>query len=176
MCAEHCLAKNEDFAILFGDDLIKSTKPALAQLINVYKKTNSSVIGVQKILKKEIENYGVIDYIGKINQSAIQIKALVEKPKATEAPSSLGIVGKYICKYNIFNAIKNGNKSSGGELRLIDGFKYLIEKKQEKIFSKILTGIRYDTGSKAGWLKANIAFALEDTLFKKEILNFIKTL
>ena len=128
----------------------------LQQLIQVYEERKSSVIGVQEISGKEIESYGVVS--GKQNHGIIDINALVEKPKYEEAPSKYGIIGKYVCNYEVLAAISSGQKSADGELRLIDGFKNLLWNKKA-ICAKVIEGDRYDTGSKEGWLRANIAFA-----------------
>lgn len=157
LCAEHCVAKGEDFAVLFGDDIIDGSVPALRQLIDVYNKNKTSVIGVQIINGKEIENYGVVG--GEPNKWGEGIvDELQEKPKQEEALSNLGIIGKYVCTYNVLEAIRSGSAGRDGELRLIDGFKFLL-KNGERIAAKVIEGTRYDTGSKIGWLRANIAFA-----------------
>ena len=159
LCAEHCIFPGEDFAVLFGDDIIDNQVPALKQLIDVYQTTKTSVIGVQKVPRSEVSNYGVIDFSESTNNNDIfEITALVEKPELNQAPSSFGIIGKYVCNYDVLANIKKAAKSLDGEKRLIDGFIYMLNNNQ-KIFAKNIAGTRYDTGSKAGWLKANIAFS-----------------
>jgi UTP--glucose-1-phosphate uridylyltransferase len=164
LSASHCISKNEDFAVLFGDDIIDNNVPALRQLIDVYNNTQTSVIGVQEIIGKDIESYGVVG--GEKNQNIIHVNNLVEKPLYAEALSKYGIIGKYICRYDVLAAIAAGEQNPGEELRLIDGFKYLL-KNNVPLSAKIIEGDRYDTGSKIGWLKANIAFA------KKQGMNLL---
>ncbi len=156
LCAKDFINNWEDFAVLFGDDIIYNDQPALSQLIKTYKNTNTNIIGTQIIEWKAIENYWTVE-IGLENEDFIDVKNLVEKPKMEDAPSNIWIIWKYICKYEIFDAIKNWTKSDDWELRLIDGFKYLLNK-WEKISAKIIKWKRFDTGSKQGLLEANIFF------------------
>jgi UTP--glucose-1-phosphate uridylyltransferase len=167
LCAEHCIFKDEDFAVLFGDDIIDNEVPALKQLLNNYEKNNSSVIGVQNIYGREIEKYGVTG----VNFETRKIEKLQEKPKYEDAVSSLGIIGKYVCKYEVLDAIKKSSKiNSDGEQRLVDGFNYLLKNKKD-IYAQIIEGKRYDTGSKLGWLRANIAYALKNPVLSPEIIS-----
>ena len=164
LSAAHCISQNEDFAVLFGDDIIDNNIPALRQLIDVYNNTQTSVIGVQEIAGKDIESYGVV--AGEKHQNIIHINNLVEKPLYAEAPSKYGIIGKYICHYDVLEALSSRTQIKNEELRLIDGFKYLLQQ-NIPLSAKIIEGDRYDTGSKIGWLKANIAFA------KKQGMNLL---
>ena len=160
LCAQHCIAEGEDFAVLFGDDIIDNSVPALKQLIDVYNTNKTSVIGVQEIEGQEIENYGVVGFESQ-GSGFTPVSSLVEKPKQADAPSNMGIIGKYVCTYDVFQAIEHGALSPDGERRLIDGFKFMLKNNQE-IAAKVIEGTRYDTGSKVGWLKANIAFAKKE--------------
>ena len=157
LCAKEVVG-NEPFAILFGDDIVDSKVPALKQLIQVYEKTKSSVIALQKVPKNETENYGII----KPKQSdgrLHQIETLVEKPEPKKAPSNLGIIGKYVVTPEIIEALEKAKPSHGGEIRLIDGFMQL--NRQQKIYGLEVQGQRYDTGNKLGLIEATINFALQ---------------
>jgi len=171
LCAEHCIAEGEDFAVLFGDVIIDHDIPALAQMMDIYNTQKSSVIGVQEFDLSVISNYGVIAYEDNLsNKVAGQylIKGLVEKPKASEAPSNLGILGKYICTYDVLKSIAQGSNSGDGEKRLIDGFRFMLDQGQSLFASKIL-GDFYDTGSKIGWLHANLGFANKNPELRKSL-------
>jgi UTP--glucose-1-phosphate uridylyltransferase len=139
----------EAFLVLFGDDLIFGQ--SARQLVEVYEKENSTVIGLQKVAKSEVDKYGIVGI-----QEDSSITQFVEKPKLVDAPSDLAIVGKYICTPRIFEILAS-NPNSSGEIRLIDALAILL--KEEKIFGEILTGERFDCGSKVGWLAANNFFA-----------------
>jgi UTP--glucose-1-phosphate uridylyltransferase len=144
---------NEPFLVLFGDDIVKNDVPAAKQLIDNFY--GESVIAVEKIPKAEISSYGVITP-GEQKGNLYEVKGLVEKPSADKAPSDLGIIGKYICPAEIFNALKNTNVCSGGECRLIDGFIELS--KSQKIWAYQIEGKRFDTGKPKGLVEANNAF------------------
>lgn len=169
LCASHCIFPGEDFAVLFGDDIIEAKKPALSQLIDLYQEKKSTIIGVQEVDMNEIHNYGVVGSAN-INNDSCLVSALQEKPKKEKALSNLGIIGKYVCKYEVLDAILKGSSSQDGELRLIDGFMHLL-KNEEEIYAKTISGLRFDTGSKIGWLKANIYYAMQDKNMKSELLS-----
>jgi UTP--glucose-1-phosphate uridylyltransferase len=176
LCAEHCISEGESFAVLFGDDIITHADPALLQLIRSYEQKKCSIIGVQKIEGKEIEKYGVVqaEFINGLGK----VEKLQEKPKYENAVSSYGIIGKYVCTHEIFKGIVAGASSRvspDSELRLIDGFMYLL-KKESEVYTQCITGKRYDTGSKIGWLKANISFALESEELQAEMKEFLSHL
>ena len=173
LCAEHCISENEDFAVLFWDDIIDNAIPALKQLVNCYEETNTSVIWVKEINWKEIENYWVVS-IDKRMWDSILINWLVEKPLFKDSPSNLWIIWKYICKYDIFDAIKKWSESPDWELRLIDWFIHNLA--HSDIYAKVLEWTRYDTGSKIWWIKANIAYALKDDVLNDELMEFLKNI
>lgn len=114
----------EPFAVMFGDDIVKTNgTPALAQLIEVFKKTGSSVIAIQEIDKSQSINYGVPKTNRTITENIFGITDLVEKPIPSKAPSNFGIIGKYIITEKAFNSLKKLKSGSLGEIRLIDGLK-----------------------------------------------------
>jgi len=147
------LVGNEPFLVLFGDDIVKGDVPSAKQLIDSFQ--GESIIAVEKVPESEISSYGVIDP-GEQNGNLYEVKGLVEKPEASKAPSDLGIIGKYICPPEIFDALKNADTSKGGEIRLIDGFIELS--KSQKIWAFQIEGERFDTGKPSGLVSANNAF------------------
>jgi UTP--glucose-1-phosphate uridylyltransferase len=157
LCAKEIIG-NEPFAVLFGDDIIDNDPPATKQLIEVFEKTQSSCIGLEEIPDEEIPSYGIIGG-KKTGEYLYEIETMIEKPEIKDAPSNLGIIGKYICTPEIFNALEKSQKSKDGEIRLIDGFRELI--KTQKIYGVKLKGKRYDCGHKLGLIKATIDFALK---------------
>ncbi|MBT4384444.1 UTP--glucose-1-phosphate uridylyltransferase [Candidatus Peregrinibacteria bacterium] len=156
LCAKHLL-EGEDFAVIFGDDIIDTEESALKQLLDVYKETNSPVICTQQVPEDQISNYGVIEPLN-INERKIAVKGLVEKPKREDAPSNYGIIGKYICTAEVLNHLAAAESSyKDGEIRLIDGFRKMLEEKKE-IYALEVKGTRFDAGNEKGLLEANIAF------------------
>ncbi len=144
---------NEPFVVLFGDDIVKSDVPAARQLIGHFK--GESVVAVERIPKEKSVLYGVIRP-GKQHDRLYEVLDLVEKPDPDEAPSDLGVIGKYVCPPDIFRALKEAPHGKDGEVRLIDGFIKL--KETQKIWALEIEGERFDTGHPGGLAAAANAF------------------
>lgn len=172
MCAREVVG-NEPFAVMFGDDIVDSKVPALKQLINVYEKTSCSVIGLEKVPKEDTDKYGIVKSCG-FDGRMHHIDGMVEKPEPKDAPSDLGIIGKYVCTPEIFDALERAKPSKDGEIRLIDGFLELI--KTQQIYGYELEGKRYDTGDIFGFIQATIDFALKRNELKEPLKNHLRTL
>jgi UTP--glucose-1-phosphate uridylyltransferase len=149
---------NEPFAVLLADDLIDGgNKSCLAQMVEQFTQTQASIIAVQKIAKEETKKYGIVDV--ESDEMLTIIKGIVEKPNPEDAPSNLGVVGRYILTPRIFNLLEQTQHGSGGEIQLTDAIaKLLLE---EKTYAYQFQGKRYDCGSKLGYLEATIAYALK---------------
>ena len=172
LCAKELL-EGEPFAVLFGDDIIDGHKPALAQLLEVYEKTGTSVLCTQRVPKENISNYGVIG-IAAQEGSRLQVASLIEKPTHKEAPSDYGIIGKYICTPDVLEALDRSLSSKpDGEIRLIDGFRTLLSEGKQ-IFALEVEGQRYDTGTAWGLLEANLAFAKKDQELSLKLKAFLE--
>lgn len=169
MCAKEHI-NGEACAILFGDDLIQNQKGGLQQLMENFKHYQSSMVAVTKIEPKESEKYGIINISEKID-NCYRVKDMVEKPNATNAPSNLAIIGKYIITPPIIEYLSQAESSHGEEIRLIDGFIRALNSKKEEIIACELKGRRYDTGNIEGLLQANIGYALAN----KELSSGLKT-
>jgi UTP--glucose-1-phosphate uridylyltransferase len=158
LCARQ-LITNEPFAVLLADDLIDGgTKSCLRQMVDVFETSQASVIAVEKIAPSETIKYGVVD-IGGSNDQVANIQAIVEKPRPENAPSNLGVVGRYILTPRIFALLATTTQGSGGEIQLTDAIAKLL--KEEPVQALQFTGKRYDCGSKLGYLEATIAYALK---------------
>ena len=131
--AEKVVGK-DPFAVLLPDDLFFSKKSCLSQLLDVYKKTESSVIAVNKIDKENIHKYGVIKP-GEIKEKLIKIEDIVEKPSYEEAPSDIAVCGRYIFNASIFKFLKSTNFDKSGEIQLTDAIKKLLQ--EEKVYASI---------------------------------------
>ncbi len=164
--------KDDDFAVLLPDDLILG-KNCLKELLTVFNKKKSSVIGAMNVNKNEVNKYGIIKGT-KLNTKTIKVSGLVEKPSIKKAPSQLAIVGRYILKNSIFKYLSKVNKGTGNEIQLTDAIS--LSAKYENVFSFRFSGTRYDCGSKLGFLKAQIASALIDPELKKNIRKELKKL
>jgi len=171
LCAEK-LVGNDPFAIILADDLLSAQTPVLEQMIDVFNHYNTSVIGVEKITRDQSRSYGVISG-KKLEKNLLKLDDIVEKPAPEDAPSNLGVVGRYILSPRIFSHIKNLKPGSGGEYQLTDAIQTLLAK--EQVLAYQYEGIRYDCGSKLGYLKATVEFALKHPEVSEEFKAYLKT-
>ncbi len=171
LCAEKHIG-NEPFVVALGDDIVVSKQPAAKQVIDIFNKYNSSVIGVEEVPKEFISSYGVING-NKIDDNVFQVKDLVEKPKADEAPSNMGIVGRYVLTPEIFSALKQTVPGHKNEIQLTDALKSML--KTQNVFAYKLEGKRYDVGSKLGYLKATIEIALQRDDLKSDVRVYLES-
>ncbi|MBT3704456.1 NTP transferase domain-containing protein [Candidatus Peregrinibacteria bacterium] len=148
--------EDEPFLVLFGDDLVIGATPdapnAAKQLIEAHEKTGSSVIALEEIDPEMSESYGIIKPAPNETGPLYKVEDLVEKPSPSEAPSNLGVIGKYICTPDIWTPLSKAEASVGNEIRLIDGFKKLLSSKD--LYGLKIEGKRYDTGTLEGYKKA----------------------
>jgi UTP--glucose-1-phosphate uridylyltransferase len=158
-------------AILFGDDVVVGKTPTIKQLIKVYEKYRDPVIAVERVDKKEVEKYGIVDAV-KTEERTHQIHSLVEKPLPKDAPSNLAIIGKYIITPDVFEALAKAKPGVGGEIRLIDAFRSIVS--HRSIYAYEFEGERFDCGSKLGFLKAMVYFGLNHKDLKKEFAKHLK--
>lgn len=150
---------NEPFAILLADDLIDgNSHPCLAQMVKVFEHTGGSVIAVEEVDHDKTDQYGIVQ-VEDPSAQRTAIQTIVEKPKPEVAPSNLGVVGRYILTPRIFELLETTGKGAGGEIQLTDAISELLTEQQ--ILAYKFDGIRYDCGSTAGFLKANIEYALK---------------
>lgn len=152
------LIGEEPFAVLLGDDVIDAPVPCLRQLIDLHAGTGSSVLAVQRVPKDEVGSYGVI--AGRqVGDGVYQVLDLVEKPDPRDTPSDLAIIGRYVLTPAIFPLLAETAPDRGGEIQLTDGLRALL--RREPIHALAFVGTRYDAGSKLGFLKATVEFALK---------------
>ncbi|OGY60998.1 MAG: UTP--glucose-1-phosphate uridylyltransferase [Candidatus Colwellbacteria bacterium RIFCSPLOWO2_12_FULL_43_11] len=172
LCASHLVSPDEPVGVLFGDDIVDSGVPCLLQMEDVFDKYGDVVLALDTVPKSEVKHYGVVKAV-KISKNVYEIKDIVEKPDPKDAPSNLIIVGKYIITPRVFAELRKLKKESkGGEVRLADALKSLV--KDKPIYGLKFEGKRYDCGSKLGFLKATVDFALKHNSFKKEFKKYLK--
>lgn len=149
---------DEPFAVLLGDDVVKSEEPCLKQLMNQYENTLSSVIGVQEVPDEDVHRYGVIDPVNTDNR-LMQVTQFVEKPALKDAPSNFAIIGRYVLTPEIFRFLDEKKKGKGGEIQLTDAIESLNS--IQRVFAYAFEGRRYDVGEQLGFIETTIDFALE---------------
>ncbi|HWO77453.1 MAG TPA: UTP--glucose-1-phosphate uridylyltransferase GalU [Bacillus sp. (in: firmicutes)] len=172
-CASRFIG-DEPFAVLLGDDIVHTQdKPCLQQLIDVYERYNSSVIGVQQVPDEDVSKYGIISMKnGEFDPNCYHINDLVEKPKVAEAPSNYAIMGRYILRPEIFEILENQTPGAGGEIQLTDAIKSLNEKQMVVAYN--FEGVRHDVGDKFGFIRAQIDFALDREDLKESLLPYLE--
>lgn len=174
MCAESFVG-NEPFAVLLGDDIVmpEGNEPAVKQCIDAFNKTNSIVLGVQKVSDDVVHKYGVIDIDAKLqsDKTIFKIKGAVEKPEKKDAPSNYAILGRYILKPTIFAELKKTKIDIRGEIELTSAIMSLL--KHESVYAKEFSGRRYDIGSKSDYAISVIDEALKNPETKLEVSKYI---
>lgn len=172
LCAE-AFANHEPFALLLGDDVyVGRTEPATKQLIDAYQQTSSSILGTLAVSEEDVSKYGICEPKQSSDGKLLELKSVVEKPSKEEAPSNLAIGGRYVLTPTIFEFLKNQTRGAGGEIQLTDSILRMMSK--EKVYALAIDGVRYDIGSKKGFLEATVDFALgREDLAKdmQEIIN-----
>ena len=147
----------EPFAVLLPDDVIHSHTPVLQQLLQVFDSRQASVLAVQRIPRDRISGYGVIEQ-EEISPGLHRVKALVEKPRPKDAPSDLGIVGRYVLTSTIFEALAVTEPGALGEIQLTDAIAILLE--NEPVYALEFEGDRYDAGNPLGLIQASVRIGL----------------
>lgn len=155
-CARE-FVEGEPFLLMFPDDLILSERPCAAQLIEAYEQTGGTVIAVHEVPEADIPQYGIVAPAGEGNP--VRLRAVVEKPSIQEAPSNLGIVGRYVLSERILEHIDRIRPGAGGELQITDAIASQIAA-GEPVYALKYEGERFDTGRPVGWLAASLAVAL----------------
>jgi UTP--glucose-1-phosphate uridylyltransferase len=173
LCAESVVG-DEPFAILLADDMIRNDGPgALTQMTKVYQQTGASVIGVEEVPEQLTSSYGIVG-ARENEQGLMEIETIVEKPQPAEAPSRLGVVGRYVLDPAIFGYLRNVRAGAGGEIQLTDGIAALLT--THPVLALPLVGERYDCGSRQGFIKATIEYAMDHDDMRDEILDHLQLL
>jgi UTP--glucose-1-phosphate uridylyltransferase len=170
LCAEK-LVRDEPFAIILADDLLDGQPPVLAQMLKVHEAQKGSVIAVEKIDPAKSSSYGIVDGT-EVASGIYRLSNIVEKPQPKDAPSNLAVVGRYVLSSSIFAHIRNLKPGAGGEIQLTDAIATLL--KEEPVFAYEYDGVRYDCGSKLGYMKASVEFALRHSELGAEFATYLK--
>jgi len=172
LCARRVVG-DEPFAIILADDLIDAQPPALKQMAEVFARRGRSVVAVQNVTRAETRRYGIVRVEAR-SKSPHRISGIVEKPEPSAAPSTLGVVGRYILTPRVFHHLQHAKPGAGGEIQLTDGIAGLLA--EEDVFAHEFDGVRYDCGSKLGYLQANLQIALKHPEVGAEFRNYLRDL
>jgi len=162
--------KDEPFAVILSDDIIDPDDRLLENMIKASLKYNASVVALQRVPKEEIHRYGVISGT-EVDRNIFKIRDMVEKPKASSAPSDMAIIGRYILTPDIFGFLEKTKPGKGGEIQLTDALKSMLKKKP--VYGYLFEGRRYDGGDKVGYLKATVELALKNPAIKDQFREYL---
>ncbi|MCI0733291.1 MAG: UTP--glucose-1-phosphate uridylyltransferase GalU [Methylococcaceae bacterium] len=173
LCAKPVVG-DEPFAVILADDLIDNKGPGcIGQMVDVFLEEQASILGVERVAPAATQSYGIVKTAGKAGSLA-RIQSIVEKPRPEEAPSNLGVVGRYILTPSIFDEIESTGRGAGGEIQLTDAIAGLLKK--ESVYAYEFEGTRYDCGSKLGYLIATVEHALQHQELKDDFRRYLMQL
>ncbi len=161
----------EPFALILADDIFVTPSPLLGEIMELYRQKPAIYLTVTPVPPQDVSSWGVIKG-EKVGEALYRVEDLVEKPEKDKAPSSLAIVGRYVLTPSIFEAIECTPPGRGGEIQLTDAIRALLGR--EEVYALELRGKHFGVGDKVGYLKANIAFALEREDIGEEIKTFLR--
>lgn len=170
LCAKDVVG-DEPFAVILADDLIDGNgKACLAQMVDRYNQRQCSVLGVQTVDPEDTDKYGIAS-ASQLEDRLSRIDGLVEKPKPSEAPSNLAVVGRYVLTPRIFELLEKTQRGAGNEIQLTDAIATLLE--YEYVMAYEFDGIRYDCGDKLGYLQATVEMGLKHEDLGKEFRQYL---
>ncbi len=169
-CARHLIG-DEPFAVMLADDLVLSQTPCLKQMTDIHAEIGGSVVAVMDVPREHTNRYGILDVASDDGRLA-SVRGLVEKPDPADAPSTLSIIGRYILQPEVFDHLDKQEKGAGGEIQLTDALAATLDAGP---FNGLrFEGQRFDCGDKAGFLEANIAFALAREDLGDEVRSLLR--
>jgi UTP--glucose-1-phosphate uridylyltransferase len=168
------LVGEEPFAVLLSDDVMLNPTgpPVIKQLIDAHIAHRGSVVAVQKVPREDAPRYGIIAPLREEGR-LYELADLIEKPSVEEAPSDLAVLGRYVLTPKIFDILEQTPRGAGGEIQLTDAIRALMH--EQPVFGYRFDGVRHDAGTRIGWLKANVAVALESDI-ADEVRAFVRGL
>ena len=168
-CARPIIGDEEPFAVLLPDDIVDAPRPATLQLTDVYDEFGTGVFALVEVPQGHSRKYGMVKGES-VRDGLIRCDWMVEKPAPEDAPSNLGIVGRYVLPGRVFHHIEHTPRGQGGEIQLTDALVALM--KEDGMHGHLLQGDRYDTGEVAGLIEANLAFAMKDPMVAARLKRF----
>ncbi|MFK7997826.1 MAG: UTP--glucose-1-phosphate uridylyltransferase GalU [Granulosicoccus sp.] len=173
LCARP-VVNDEPFAVILADDLINfSEQPCLKQMVDLFNFQHCSILGTEPVPKSDVSSYGIVDGV-ELKNGLMEVSGIVEKPPIDKAPSNVAVVGRYILTPTIFDLLENTQRGAGNEIQLTDAIADLL--KEQRVLAYNFDGRRFDCGSKLGYLKAQVEFALEHEEVGSEFREFLDQL
>src|SRR5688572_25309653 len=171
LCAQPVVG-NDPFAVLLADDLIDAQPPGMVRMAQIFEKEGSSLLGVEEVPRDQTQSYGIVT-IDKMTGDQARIHSIIEKPRPAEAPSNLGVIGRYVLTPRIFELLAEITPGAGGEIQLTDAISQLLA--HERVLAVRLPGRRYDCGSKLGYLQATVEYGLRHPETGEGFGRYLKT-
>ena len=171
LCARPIVG-DEAFAVLLADDLMEGNPPAMARMAQIYSREGASLLGVEEVPRDQTQSYGIVT-IDKMQGDLARIHSIVEKPKPADAPSNLGVIGRYVLTPRILDILGEVTAGAGGEIQLTDAIAQLLG--HERVLAVRLPGRRYDCGSKLGYLQATVEFGLRHPETGEDFARYLKS-
>ena len=172
LCAKPAVG-DAPFAVMLPDDLIDNDGPGcLAQMVDTFAETGSSILAVETVNAADTEKYGMVKT--QLQGALGRLEGIIEKPKPADAPSNLGVVGRYILTPSVFDLLERTERGAGGEIQLTDAIAQLLT--LEPVFAYAFTGSRYDCGTKIGFLQATVELALKHPQVNGEFRDYLRAL
>jgi len=173
LCAKP-VVNNEPFAVILADDLINfSNQPCLSQMVDVFNYQHCSILGTEPVPKEDVSSYGIVAG-SEVKPGLMEVSGIVEKPAVADAPSNVAVVGRYILTPRIFHLLENTQRGAGNEIQLTDAIAELLS--EQRVLSYNFDGRRFDCGSKLGYLKAQVEFALDHHELGVEFAGYLEEL
>jgi UTP--glucose-1-phosphate uridylyltransferase len=157
--------------VILADDLMDSNPPAIARMAQIFEREQCSLLGVEEVPRDQTQSYGIVT-VDRMQGDTARIHSIVEKPRPEEAPSNLGVIGRYVLSNRIFELLSQLTPGAGGEIQLTDGISRLLT--QERALAVRLPGRRFDCGSKLGYLKATVEFGTRHPEVGEEFTKYLK--
>ncbi|MDX1555218.1 MAG: UTP--glucose-1-phosphate uridylyltransferase GalU [Xanthomonadales bacterium] len=172
LCAQPAVG-DEPFAVVLPDDMVLDPdRGALRQLVDLHAKTGASVLGVETVPREDTRKYGVVSVEDEAS-GCLRVRAIVEKPAPEDAPSNLAVVGRYVLNPEIFQHLRHTGAGVGGEIQLTDGIAAMLD--SDTVLACAFEGARYECGSRKGFLKATIDYALANEHLREDLLAHLKS-
>ncbi|MBP7001643.1 UTP--glucose-1-phosphate uridylyltransferase GalU [Amaricoccus sp.] len=171
-CARRLIG-DEPFAVILPDDVIDAETPCLKQMVEAYAETGGNMVATMEVPHASVSSYGIVD-VGGQTGTTMSVRAMVEKPKAADAPSNFAVIGRYILTPNVLKNLEKLEAGAGGEVQLTDAIAQEIGRRGD-VHAFRFRGQRFDCGSKSGYLQATVAFGLARDELRGEFLDYLQT-
>ena len=171
-CARHFIHKDEYFAVLLPDDVIKAEIGCLKQMVQMWQDTPTNIVGAMQVSRDVVSSYGILDMVGR-DENIAHLRGLVEKPKAADAPSDCAVIGRYILSPRVMDHLSDTPAGAGGEIQLTDALNQEIKTGAE-VKGYFFKGERYDCGTPDGFLQATIEFGLANPQTRAGLEAFLR--